>query len=88
VSATLSGNQKAIRTGGLFCFCANFQILQKQTSSPRGISAEKPVNNSSFKPGEPPDSIGGFELFESCSRAVFGEQAVHIKSLSVWEFQL
>jgi hypothetical protein len=69
-------------------FCRVGFFLESQTSSQRGISGKNPVNNFLFKLEEQIDFIGRFELFAGCSRVVFGEQAVGINSLSVWEFEL
>ena len=49
---------------------------------------QKAVNNSLPRLCKSVDGIGQFELFAGCSRGVFGEQAVHINSLSVRGFRV
>jgi hypothetical protein len=74
--------------GGLFCFLRKLFDSSKTNFFTARNLRQKSGEQFFVPMKRTVDSIGRFELFAGCSRAVFGEQAVHIKSLSVLEFQL
>jgi hypothetical protein len=65
-----------------------FQKVTDKTCSPPPLRVGKAVNNSRVKDKGIVDFIGGLALFTRCPHARFGEQRVHINSLSVGRFEL
>jgi hypothetical protein len=65
------------------CVGKNFRHFDRTTCSPCPFFSAKTVDNQRRSGGKIIDLSAYFALFTRCSQARSGEQAVHIKSLSV-----